>query len=83
MKPINQTTFELNKELIHGLNTELLVLSSSHDLNNEPFKDRTGLEHSNTELVCNSNPHNFIANGKPFSLQDTKFKSTIKINDLD
>ena len=30
---------------------------SSHDLNNGPFKDQTGLDHSNTELVFHSDLH--------------------------
>ena len=29
----------------------------SHDLNNGPFKDRTGFNHLNTKLVCYSDPH--------------------------
>ena len=33
-----------------------LVCYSSHDLNNKPFKERTVLDHSNTELLCYSYP---------------------------
>ena len=56
------TTYDLNsKRLVryysHVLNNKLIVCYSSHDLNNEPFKERTVLNHSNTELVCYSDPH--------------------------
>ena len=49
IQPISQTTYDLN--------SELLVCYSSHDLNNGPFKERTVLDHSNTKLVCYSDPH--------------------------
>ena len=35
----------------HVLNNKLLVPYSSHDLINEPFKERTILDHLNTELI--------------------------------
>ena len=41
----------------HGPNNILFVSLSRHDLNKEPFNERTGLNHSNTELVCSSDPH--------------------------
>ena len=64
MQPISQTTY-LNRELLvrypsHVLNYELLVCYSSHDLNNEPFKERTVLDHLNTELICYSDPHSML-----------------------
>ena len=48
-QPISQTTYDLNNEL--------LVRYSGHGLNNEPFEERTVLDHSNTELVRYSDPH--------------------------
>ena len=41
----------------HVLNNKLLVRDSSHDLINEPFDNRTTLDHSHTELVRYSDPH--------------------------
>ena len=41
----------------NGALIKLLVRYSSHDLNNEPFNERTVLEHLNTELVGYSDPH--------------------------
>ena len=49
MQPISQTTYDLNSELLVGY--------SSHGLNHEPFDKQTILDHSNTELVCYSDPH--------------------------
>ena len=40
-----------------GLNSELFVRYSSHDLNKEPFNYPTVFNHSNTELVHYSDPH--------------------------
>ena len=48
-KPISQTTYDLH--------SELLVRYPSHDLNKEPFDERTILDHSNIELVSYSDPH--------------------------
>ena len=48
MQPISQTTYNRN--------SILLVCYSSHDLNNEPFKEKTILDHSNTKLVHYSDP---------------------------
>ena len=61
-QPISQTPYDLNSKLLvcyssHVLNKELLVRYSSHDLNNKPFKEQTVLDHSNTEIVCYSDPH--------------------------
>ena len=61
-QPISQTPYDLNNKLLvrysgHGLNNELLVHYSGHGLNNEPFDNQTVLDHSNTELVCYSDPH--------------------------
>ena len=39
------------------LNSELIVRYLDGDLNTRPFDDRTGFNHSNTELFQNSNPH--------------------------
>ena len=39
------------------LNNELLLRYSSHDLNNKTFKEQSILSHSNTKLICYSNPH--------------------------
>ena len=49
MQSISQTPYDLNNEL--------LVRNSGHGLNNEPFDGRTVLDHSNTELVCQSDPY--------------------------
>ena len=54
-QPISQTTYDLN--------SKLLVRYSSHDLNNEPFKEQTVLDHLNTEQVCYSDPHCFWISG--------------------
>ena len=36
---------------------ENLLFEWSQPLNNGPFRDRTVLDHSNTELICYSDPH--------------------------
>ena len=41
----------------YDLNSKLSVHFSNYGLNNEPFKEKTILNHSNTELVCYSDPH--------------------------
>ena len=61
VQPMSQTPYDLNNKLLvhyssHSLYTELVVCFSSHDLNNEPFNDPTGFDHSNTKLFQNSNP---------------------------
>ena len=57
MQPISQTPYDQNNKLLvryssHGLNKKLLVC-----LNNKPFDLQTILDHSNTKLVRNSDPH--------------------------
>ena len=49
MQPISQTPYDLNNEL--------LFRYSGHGLNNEPFGNRTTLDHSNTKLIRYSDPH--------------------------
>ena len=62
-QPISQTTYDLNTELLvlyssHVLNNDILVHYSIHNLNNEPFDEQTStLDHLNTELVRYSYPH--------------------------
>ena len=41
----------------YNLINRLLVCYSSHDLDNKPFNDPTGLDHTNTKLVFYLNPH--------------------------
>ena len=48
-QPISQAT--------NDLNSNLLILYSSHVLNNEPFSNQTILDHLDTELVHHSDPH--------------------------
>ena len=43
MQPLSQTPYDLNDER--------LACYSSHDLNNKPFIDLTGLDKLNTETV--------------------------------
>ena len=38
------------------------ISQATFDLNNEQFNDQTGLDHLNTELVCNSDPHSTSKN---------------------
>ena len=49
MGPISQTSYDLNREL--------LVRYLNHDQNNKPFKERTILDHLDTELIHYSDPH--------------------------
>ena len=61
-KPISQTTYDLNSELLvryssHVLNNKLLVCYSSHDLNNEPCLEWHLLDLANTKLIHYSDPH--------------------------
>ena len=49
MQTISQTPFDLNNDLF--------VRYSGHGLNNEPFDERTVLDHLNTKLVRYSDPH--------------------------
>ena len=43
--------------IVCRMHNELLVHFSGHGLNNEAFDERTVLDHSNTKLVCYSDPH--------------------------
>ena len=61
-QPISQTTYDLNSQILvryssHVLYNKFLVPYSSHDLNKEPFKELTILDHSKTELVRYSDLH--------------------------
>ena len=63
------------------LNNELLLVCYSDDLNNGPFNDRTGLDSSNTKLVCYSDPHIYnLKTAKEFYLIDpTRSSTTSKV----
>ena len=61
MQPILQTTYYLNNKP--------LVRHSSHDLNDEPFNDQTGLDHSNTKLIHYSDPDCFIFQNVPYVIR--------------
>ena len=60
------------------LNNKLLVRNSSHDLNNGPFKERTVLDQSNTELVHYSDPH-FIGKN---TLRQSQIQSEVETRQL-
>ena len=61
MQPTGQTNYDLIFKLLfcylsHVFNNKFLVRYSSHDLNNEPFKEQTILDRLNTEVVHYSDP---------------------------